>query len=287
MTGRRLHEGSPERLAGGAWWLEGPAWTPFGLLVSDIPNNRIVRWAGGPDFEVFAADAEFPNGRTVAPDGRVLQCSHGRRAVEELHADGSTTVLVDRFGDARFNSPNDLVVGPDGAIWFTDPAYGIIKPEEGHPGVREYGDHYLFRLDEAAGDLRPMVLDVDEPNGLAFSPDGSVLYVADTSANPQIRAYDVRPGRAPKNGRVFARMPDGMADGLRVDEAGRVWTSHGAGVSILDPDGTVLDTIAFPQPVANLCFGGEDGTDLFVAATSTLWRLRTSVRDHEWASRLG
>jgi gluconolactonase len=280
-----------ERLATGAAWLEGPAWTPWGLLVSDIPGDRILRWDGATGFEVFAAAAEFSNGRTVGPDGRVYQCSHGRRAVEELHADGSSAVLVDHYGAARLNSPNDLVVGPDGAIWFTDPAYGIIQAHEGHLGEREYGDHYLFRFDPADGGLRPVVVDVEEPNGLAFAPDGRTLYVADTSAalqpegmgNRLIRAYDVVPGRACKNGRDVARMTLGLADGFRVDAEGRLWTSHGANITVIAPDGTWLETIAVPEKVGNLCFGGDTGTDLFVAASTSLYRLRTHTTD-AWRS---
>lgn len=272
-----------ERLATGATWLEGPAWTPWGQLVSDIPANRILRWDGDQGFEVFASDVEFANGRTVGPDGRVYQCSHGRRAIEELHPDGTSTVLADHFGAARLNSPNDLVVGPDGAIWFSDPPYGIVQAHEGHLGDREYGDHYVFRFDPATGDLRPVVIDVEEPNGLAFSPDGTTLYVADTSAalqepghgNRCIRAYDVVPGRACKNGRVFATMTEGLADGFRVDAAGRVWTSHGSNITVIAPDGTWLETIPMPEKVGNLCFGGPNGDEIYVAASTSLYRLRT------------
>lgn len=271
------------RLATGATWLEGPAWTPWGLLVSDIPANRILRWDGAEGFEVFATDAEFSNGRTTAPDGRVYQCSHGRRAVEELHADGSVTPLADRFGQARLNSPNDVVVGPDGAIWFTDPPYGIIQAHEGHPGEREYGDHYVFRFDPGTGEIRPVVTDVEEPNGLAFAPDGRTLYVADTSAalqpegqgNRHIRAYDVVEGRACKNGRVFAVMTEGLADGFRVDAEGRIWTSHGTNVTVIGPDGQWLETIPMPELVGNLCFGGPEGTQLFIAASTSLYRIQT------------
>ena len=271
------------RLATGATWLEGPAWTPWGLLVSDIPANRILRWDGAEGFEVFATDAEFSNGRTTAPDGRVYQCSHGRRAVEELHADGSVTPLADRFGQARLNSPNDVVVGPDGAIWFTDPPYGIIQAHEGHPGEREYGDHYVFRFDPLTGEIRPVVTDVEEPNGLAFAPDGRTLYVADTSAalqpegrgNRHIRAYDVVEGRACKNGRVFAVMTEGLADGFRVDAEGRIWTSHGTNVTVIGPDGQWLETIPVPELVGNLCFGGPGGTQLFIAASTSLYRIQT------------
>lgn len=271
------------RLATGATWLEGPAWTPWGLLVSDIPANRILRWDGAEGFEVFATDAEFSNGRTTAPDGRVYQCSHGRRAVEELHADGSVTPLADRFGQARLNSPNDVVVGPDGAIWFTDPPYGIIQAHEGHPGEREYGDHYVFRFDPGTGEIRPVVTDVEEPNGLAFAPDGRTLYVADTSAalqpegqgNRHIRAYDVVEGRACKNGRVFAVMTEGLADGFRVDAEGRIWTSHGTNITVIGPDGQWLETIPMPELVGNLCFGGPEGTQLFIAASTSLYRIQT------------
>ncbi|MGC3955981.1 MAG: SMP-30/gluconolactonase/LRE family protein [Propionicimonas sp.] len=276
-----------ERVAGGAGWLEGPAWTPWGLLVSDLPANRILRWDGTDGFEVFVADAEFSNGRTVGRDGRVYQCSHGRRAIEELHADGSTTTLVDRYLGVRLNSPNDLVEGPDGALWFTDPPYGIVQAHEGHPGEREYGDHYVFRFDPADGSLRPVVVDAEEPNGLAFSPDGRTLYVADSSAalrsdgsgNRLIRAYDVVAGRAAKNGRVFATMTEGLADGFRVDAEGRLWTSHGANLTVIASDGTWLETIGLPEKVGNLCFGGPAGNQLYLAASSSLYRLHTHTTD--------
>ncbi|MDO4783854.1 MAG: SMP-30/gluconolactonase/LRE family protein [Propionibacteriaceae bacterium] len=287
-------EAGVARLATGGTWLEGPAWTPWGLLVSDIPANRILRWDRQDGFEVFAEDAEFSNGRTVGPDGRVYQCSHGRRAVEELHADGSVTPVVDRYGQARLNSPNDLVVGLDGAIWFTDPPYGIIQAHEGHPGEREYHDHYVFRFDPSTGELRAVVTDVEEPNGLAFAPDGRTLYVADTSAalhpeglgNRHIRAYDVVEGRACKNGRVFAVMTEGLADGFRVDAEGRVWTSHGSNVTVIAPDGTWLETIPMPELVGNLCFGGQDGTQLFVAASTSVYRIQTfTSAATPWSSR--
>lgn len=276
-----------ERLATGATWLEGPAWTPWGLLVSDIPGNRILRWDGAHSFEVFATDAEFANGRTVGPDGRVYQCSHGRRAIEELFADATSAGLVDHYGSARLNSPNDLVVAPDGAIWFTDPPYGIIQAHEGHLGDREYGDHYVFRFDPADGTLRPVITDIEEPNGIAFSPDGRTLYVADTSAalqpdgagNRCIRAYDVVPGRACKNGRLFASMTQGLADGFRVDLEGRIWTSHGANITVIAPDGTWLETIPVPEKVGNLCFGGASGSELFIAASTSLYRLSTATAD--------
>lgn len=212
-----------EKVASGFTWVEGPAWIPaHGVLrFSDIPGNRVVEFSE-PDGRttVVCEDAEFTNGRTLARDGSVIECSHGRRAVQidrsasEPGADYAPEILVDRFGSARLNSPNDVVEKSDGTIWFTDPSYGIKKPEEGHAGEEEYGDRYVFRLDPADGSLTPVVIDVEAPNGLAFSPDESVLYVSDSSLSPaeadpptgrprghSIHAYDVVEGRHAKNGR--------------------------------------------------------------------------------------
>ncbi|MBB2899818.1 gluconolactonase [Kineococcus radiotolerans] len=293
-----------ERLGTGSTWAEGPLWLPRerALILSDIPGNRVLRWdeasGVGGGLTVHREGVEFTNGRTLDREGRVVTCSHGRRAVERTEADGTTTVLVDRYGDARLNSPNDVVVASDGAIWFTDPPYGISVEVEGHEGHREYGDNFVFRLDPATRELRVVVTDVEEPNGLAFSPDESLLYVADTSAAPTpgngthrlIRVYDVltgvRGGRGPhaapsgpvvKNGRVFAEVDRGLADGFRVDTAGNVWTSDGDAVAVYAPDGTRLLEVVVGEVVANLCFGGADGTDVFVAASTSAYRLRTSA----------
>lgn len=271
-------------LAGGARWLEGPAWVDGALLVSDIPNDRVLRYAGGDGFEVAVAGVDFSNGRTVTASGRVIQCSHGRRAVEELLPDGTTRPLVDRYGAVRLNSPNDVVVGPDGALWFTDPAYGIEVPEEGHPGVREYGACHVFRFDPDDGSLAPVVTDLVAPNGLAFSPDGATLYVTDTGPDQpgvpdgqgRIHAYPVAGSRVGE-GRLFFTTRRGFADGLRVDADGAVWTSHGAGVTVLSAEGQELAHLDFPARVANLCFGGPDRRDVYVAATDRLHRLRAAV----------
>ncbi|WP_432563497.1 SMP-30/gluconolactonase/LRE family protein [Kineococcus sp. SYSU DK003] len=293
-----------ERLGSGSTWAEGPLWLPQerALIFSDIPGNRILRWdeSSGVDggLTVHRDDVEFTNGRTLDRQGRVVACSHGRRALERTEADGTTTVLVDRFGQARFNSPNDVVVASDGAIWFTDPPYGITVAVEGHEGFREYGDNFVFRLDPDSGELRVVVTDVEEPNGLAFSPDERLLYVADTSGagtpgngtHRLIRVYDVltgiRGGRGPqarpsgpvvKNGRVFVEVDRGLADGFRVDTAGNVWTSNGDAVTVFAPDGTRLLEVVVGEVVANVCFGGADGSDLFVAASTSAYRLRTNA----------
>jgi gluconolactonase len=278
-----------ERLGGDATWSEGPVYLPDedAVIWSDIPGNRILRWdAETGRVGVHRTEVEFTNGRTLDLQGRVVNCSHGRRAVERTETDGTTHVLVDRWNGRRLNSPNDVVVKSDGTIWFTDPAYGIIQAHEGHPGEREYDDHWVFRLDPATGALDPVVLDIEEPNGLAFSPDESLLYVSDTSSRlgrdsrrgHHIRVYDVFGGRRVKNGRVFTAVEPGLADGFRVDTAGNLWTSSADSVQVFTPDGVRLGAVPVPEVVGNVCFGGPDRSILFIAATTGLYRLRTRIR---------
>lgn len=272
-----------ERIATGSTWAEGPCWIPSdrALRWSDIPGDRILEWHQETgETTVYASSVEYTNGRTLDRDGSVVQCSHGRRRVERDRG-GVVTAVVDGWAGGRLNSPNDVVVARDGSIWFTDPAYGITQPREGHPGEREYGDHWLFRCGPDGEDLRPVVLDVDEPNGLAFSPDERVLHVASSSSRePVIRAYDVDGVRV-KNGRVFARLDEGegVPDGIRVDVHGNVWSSTHRGVTVFAPDGTRIGDVPVPEVVSNLCFGGDDGTTLFVTATTSLYRITTTTRD--------
>jgi gluconolactonase len=275
------------RLATGAVWSEGPVWIPALGVVrwSDIPGNRIlqVQVASG-ETSVYRDDVEFTNGRTLDAAGAVIQCSHGRRALER-DVDGVVTTLVDRWGEARFNSPNDVVVKSDGTIWFTDPPYGITFAREGHPGESEYGGNYVFRFDPVSGSVAPVVTDMEEPNGLAFSPDESILYVSDTSlalrqgGNHHIRAYDVIDGAACVDGRVFAVVDPGLSDGFRVDERGRLWTSSADSVQVLSPAGARLGAIPVPEVVGNLCFGGQGGGTLFIAASTSLYAIETRTRD--------
>lgn len=277
-----------QRLGGGSVWAEGPVWLPGedAVIWSDIPGNRLLRWSEATgEVSVERSEVEFHNGHALDLQGRVIACSHGRRAVERIEADGSITVLADRYGSVRFNSPNDVVVASDGSIWFTDPPYGIVKPEEGHPGEREYGDNYVFRFDEATGEVAAVVIDMEVPNGLAFSPDERILYVSDTSVgmspsggNHWIRAYDVEEGRRCKNGRVFAVVSPGVADGFRVDVHGNIWTSSADSVQVYTPDGTRLGRIPVPEKIANVCFGGPERNVLYIAATTSLYRLRTRTR---------
>ena len=281
ITGdRSLLAGELEHLWTIADWSEGPVWVPQSQTVrfSDAKNNRILQFepATGTG-SVYADDVEFTNGRTLDHDGSVIQCSHGRRAVER-DVDGTVTTIVERWSDGarddiRFNSPNDVVVDSAGAIWFTDPPYGILPgTTEGREAVPDYDGHYVFRY--ADGVVTPMVTDLVYPNGLAFSPDESILYIADTGTERAL-LYAWEDGVTT----LFKDIPQGHSDGFRVDVEGRIWTSAGDHVVVFAPDGTELLDVPFPERVGNLCFGGPDGTDLYITASSSLYRLRTTTRD--------
>jgi gluconolactonase len=284
--GPELMAGSLERLYTGTVWAEGPVWVPAVQAVrwSDIPNDRILEFhpATGITRE-YATGVEFTNGRTLDTDGSVVQCSHGRRRVER-DREGTVTALVDSFGGRRLNSPNDVVVTRDGTIWFTDPPYGILPgTREGHEGDQEYGGCYVFRYEPAAETLTAVIKDLNHPNGLAFSPDESVLYVTDTAGAShggplRIAAYDVSDGACRPSGSFIEFDDDHPADGLRVDVEGRIWTSAGPSVQVFSPSAELLATLALPEKVANLCFGGPDGHDLFMTATTSLYRIRTTTR---------
>lgn len=268
-----------ERLWTGGAWLEGPAWLAATgrLRFSDIPNNRILEFdsATGATL-VYAEHAEYANGRTVDRQGRVVQCSHGRRAIER-ETDGRLETVVGSWAGGRFNAPNDVVVASDDSIWFSDPPYGLHESgAEGYPGEQEYEGCFVFRWDPATGVATPVITDMVHPNGLAFSPDESLLYVADTgffwdADGPRhIRVYDLATGR----GRVFAE-PTGIADGFRVDAAGNLWTSSGPLVQVFAPDGTEVFSFPVPERVSNLCFAGDD---LYVTASTSLYRVRVTRR---------
>ncbi|MGA1836575.1 SMP-30/gluconolactonase/LRE family protein [Herbiconiux sp. 11R-BC] len=274
-----------EELYSGASWGEGPVWLAAtqSLRWSDIPADRILEFDSRTgETRVHREGVEFTNGRTLDLEGRVVQCSHGRRAVER-EIDGVPTTIVDSWNGKRLNSPNDVIVASDGAIWFTDPPYGIVSTREGHLGEAEYGGCWVFRHDEATGETTAVVTDMLHPNGLALSPDESVLYVSDTSSlqlaegRAHIRAYDLVDGGA-VNPRVFAEVRPGVSDGFRIDELGRLWSSSEDSVQVFRPDGERVAVIPVPQKVGNLCFGGPDGRDLYIAASRSLYRIRTATR---------
>jgi len=276
-----------EWLARGAIWAEGPVYVPDedAVVWSDVRSDRVHHWTAADGDRTLYAPGDFANGHTLDRDGRVLACEHGLRRVARYEADGSRTTIVDRYQGHRLNSPNDLVVASDGAIWFTDPPYGILDDTEGHQAESELGGCFVFRFDRGTGELSVVSDEMEHPNGLAFSPDESALYVSDTSAarvpggNHHILAFDVVDGsRGLANPRTFVAMEPGFADGLRVDVEGNVWTSAGDGIHVLDADGVELGRILLPEVASNCVFGGRDGRRLFVTATSSLWSVEVGIR---------
>lgn len=278
-----------EKLYTGTLWAEGPVYVAdSGYLVwSDIPNNRMLCWRDGLGVTVFRSPSDFSNGNTRDRSGRLVTCEHGTRRVTRTEPDGTITVLADRFDGKRLNSPNDVVVKSDGSIWFTDPPYGILSDYEGHMADSELGANYVFRLDPETGSLAVVADDFDKPNGIAFSPDESILYVADTGGSHSpggphhIRAFDEADG-ALRNGRVFAEIDPGLADGFRLDTAGNLWTSAGDGVHCFAPDGTILGKIRVPEVVSNLTFGGPRRNRIFITATTSLYAVYVNATGVQW-----
>ncbi|WP_454687855.1 SMP-30/gluconolactonase/LRE family protein [Agrobacterium leguminum] len=268
-----------EELYSGCRWAEGPVW--FAdlncLLFSDIPNERMLRWVPDGGISVFRQPSNFTNGNTRDRQGRLVSCEHGGRRVTRTEVDGSITVLADSYGGKRLNSPNDVVVKSDGSVWFTDPTYGILSDYEGYKAEPEQKTRNVYRLDPATGKIDIVIDDFVQPNGLAFSPDETKLYVADSSyshdvTRPRhIRVFDVVDGVKLTNGREFCNLDNGLPDGFRLDTAGNLWTSAGDGVHCFSPEGTLLGKIKVPQTVANLTFGGPKRNRLFITATKSLY----------------
>ena len=274
-----------KRLATGFDWVEGPLW--FGdlgcLLFSDIPNNRTLRWTE-EGISTFRAPSSYANGHTRDRQGRLVSCEHGTRRVTRTEWDGTVKVVADRFDGKPFNSPNDVVAATDGGIWFTDPHYGIMTDYEGFRAQQELRCA-VYRVDPAGG-VEAVITDMACPNGLAFSPDESRLYVADTgrmhSADPQsIRVYDMVEGR-PVNGRHFHTISPGCADGIRCDSDGNLWSSAADGVHCIAPDGHLMGKILVPELVSNLCFGGRAKHRLFITATTSLYSVVLNRNGAQW-----
>jgi len=277
-----------EKLYSGCRWSEGPAWFAAGryLVWSDIPNDRMLRFDETDNsVSVFRHPALHSNGNTVDLQGRLVTCEHRSRCVSRTEFDGTRTVLADRYAGRRFNSPNDVVVKRDGSVWFTDPSYGIDSEYEGDASPPEIGSNDVYRLDPASGDVTRVATDFVQPNGLAFSPDESVLYVVDTGLTHvddgphHVRRFAVSSnGQSLTGGDVFATCPKGLYDGLRVDVHGNVWLSAGDGVHCHASDGSLLGRILIPEAVANLCFGGPKRNRLFITATTSLYSVFLNTR---------
>ena len=268
-----------ERLWTGARWAEGPAWFAAGryLVFSDIPNNRMVRFdETDGSVSTFRHPSNNSNGNTVDREARLVTCEHLARRVTRTEHDGSITVIADAYQGKRLNSPNDVVVKSDGSIWFTDPTYGIMIDYEGGRAEAEQDGCFVYRVDPS-GEIRVVADDYVKPNGLAFSPDESRLYIADTGAShdpdgpAHIRVHEVKGDGTLGEGPVLAESTAGLFDGFRVDRDGRIWTSAADGVHCLTPDGALIGKILIPEFVSNVCFGGAKLNRLFICGTTSLY----------------
>jgi gluconolactonase len=269
-------------------WAEGPVWFKDGnyLVWSDIPNRRMLRYVPDAGVHLFRQDSNFSNGNTRDRQGRLVTCEHGTRRVTRTEVDGAITVIADSFEGKRLNSPNDAVVHSDGAVWFTDPTYGILSDYEGFRAEPEQAHRNVYRVADD-GTIAAVVSDFLQPNGLAFSPDEKLLYIADSGSSHSqgaprhIRVFDVVEGRSLANGRVFCEV-DGTPDGMRVDIFGNVWTSGGKAVHCFAADGTLLGSIRLPETVANLTFGGIRGNRLFITATTSVYSVFVATNGVAW-----
>jgi len=283
----RVFSAAVERLAVGFRWCEGPVWIGDGryLLWSDIPNNRIMKWEEETGtISVFRKPSNFANGNTRDRQGRLVTCEHGGRRVTRTEYDGAVTVLADSFEGKRLSSPNDVVVKSDGSIWFTDPPFGILGNYEGVQAEPELPQN-VYRIDGASGALS-VVATARGPNGLAFSPDETKLYLVESRATPTrlILVYDVVDGTLLTNGRTFIDAGPGTPDGFRVDVDGNLWCGWGMGsealdgVMIYDPAGRLIGRIRLPERCANLCFGGTKRNRLFMAASHSLYAVYVNTQ---------
>ena len=275
-----------EVLADGFRWLEGPVWFADHqcLLVSDIPNDRILRWTESGGISVFRQPSGFANGHTRDCQGRLIGCSHQHRWITRTELDGTTTVLASHYDGKRLNAPNDVVVKSDGTIWFTDPIYGISTDYEGGKQVSELPAS-VYRLNPADKSLTLVAGEFIGPNGLCFSPDERRLYIVESggqfAADPVhcIRAFDVSAdGASLSKGHVLHKVSPGHSDGIRCDEHGNVWSAAGDGVHCIDPEGRLLGKVLVPFPVANLTFGDRYNSRLFICGSHTLFSIFLNVR---------
>lgn len=274
-----------ERLASGCRWCEGPVYFRDlrCLIWSDVANNRMMRWnEENGAVSVFREPSNYANGNTRDNEGRLVTCEQDTRRITRTEHDGSITVLMDKYQGKPLNSPNDVVVSPDGAIWFTDPGYGIQGNYESSLQRAFELPTNVYRLDPHSGTASAVAGDFTRPNGLAFSPDWSRLYIIDSGlavgGPSHIRVFDVDKARL-RNGKVFAQFQPGTTDGVRTDVAGNVWCTYGwgdpqeDGVRCFAPNGDLIGKIHLPETVANLTFGGPKKNRLFICASTSIYSL--------------
>lgn len=275
-----------ETLATGFRWIEGPVWMGDAncLLFQDLPNDRTMRWIEGQGVSLYRAPSHYANGQTRDRQGRLIACSHRERCLYRTEYDGRITKLIDRHAGKRLNSPNDVVVKSDGSIWFTDPLYGISNDYEGGRQTSEQPPA-VYRLEPETGEIRIVASDFDGPNGLAFSPEETRLYIAETgnqteqSPRQYIRTFNVEPdGATLSGGDIFYKIEPGYCDGMRVDEYGNIWSSAADGVHCISADGELLGRIFVPHRVSNVTFGGPAKNRLFIGGSTTLYAIFLNCR---------
>ncbi|MEM5443964.1 SMP-30/gluconolactonase/LRE family protein [Serratia marcescens] len=275
-----------ERLCSPAIWAEGPVWLPQedAVVFSDVKGNRMFRWSRRGELSLYRSPSHYANGNARDGEGRVVSCEHGRRGISRTESDGEVHLLIDRVDGKRFNSPNDVAVRSDGTLWFTDPPYGIIGDEEGYKSESQVIGCYLYSFDPRDGSLIIAACDLQRPNGLAFSPDEKWLYVADMSivdfptlGRRELRVYAVN-GRELEAGRRFATVEPGFPDGFCVDRVGNLFCSCADGVLVFDPEGRQIEKISVPERVSNCTFGGPNGDELYITATTSLYRMVLNTR---------
>ncbi len=291
----RLFSASVEQLASGMRWAEGPVWFGDGryLLLADIPNDRILRWDETDGrTSVFRTPSNHANGLCRDRQGRLLTCEHLTRRVTRTEFDGRITVLADTYHGKRLNSPNDIACARDGSIWFTDPTFGIQGWWEGEPAAAEL-PHGVYRIDPVSGALQQVLDDLAGPNGLAFAPDESVLYLVESRARPHRRVWacdHAGDGRLTNRRVHIDAAGPGALDGIACDAEGNLWCGWGSdgsagadaaaldGVRVFDPRGCAIGHVHLPERCANLCFGGARRNRLFMASSHSLYALYVNVQ---------
>lgn len=269
-----------EKVASGFVFTEGPVWNASKkcLYFSDIPSNIMRRWSKDKGIEVFREPSGKSNGLTIDKQGRLLACEHANRRVSRTEKNGTITTIADKYNGKKLNSPNDVVVKSDGSIYFTDPPFGLTV-EFGNPGEQELPFQGVYRLSPDDKDLTLLVDDFIRPNGLAFSPDESVLYI-DDSHEKHIRVFDVKQDGTIANGRLFNDLHAdavGNVDGMKVDTEGNIYVTSPGGVTIIDPGGHKLGVIEIPEIAANLAWGEDDWKTLFVTARTSVYKMRLNI----------
>ena len=265
---------------------EGPAYFPAdnSIIWSDAHGDRLLRWNSNDGASIIREPSNYQNGNFRDLEGRLVGCSSGNRSIVRREHNGDWITLVDSYQAKRLNSPNDLAIARDGTIWFTDPPYGLTQPHQGYGGRQEQAGSYVYRFDPATQEIEAVVTDMERPNGIAFSPDESWLYVSDTSGFDEphgyhyIRTYSVLDGRRATNGRILAIVTPGQPDGLCVDASGHIFSSSQDSVQVFTPDGNRLGKILVPETCTNLTFGGYEDRRLFITAGKSLYAIDLNTR---------